>query len=101
MSTTESKPDPTPAFRVDANLHQALKQPATPRELGIHDSEDYVEGGLPEVVFPQHPEVRWETDRAYHNFKAWRLVKSMGTPYFKSRVLANDLRPLIAYLFTE
>jgi MoaA/NifB/PqqE/SkfB family radical SAM enzyme len=101
MSTTESKPESTPAFRVDANLHQALKQPATPRELGIHDSEGFVEGGLPEVVYPQKPEVQWETDRQFHNFKAWRAWKGLGAPYFKSRLMPNELRPLIAYLFTE
>ena len=80
MSTTESKPEATPAFRVDASLHQALKQPATPRELGIHDSDGFVEGGLPEVVYPQKPEVQWETDRAISQFqdhgehgRAWAL----------------------------
>jgi len=44
MSTTEFKPESTPAFRVDPSLHQALKQPATPRELGIQDSDAIVEG---------------------------------------------------------
>jgi len=101
MSTTEIKPESAPAFRVDAGLHQILKQPATPKELGIHDSEGFVEGGLPEPIFPQRPEVMWKTDRAFNNFKAWRTWKGLGAPYFKSRMLPMDLRPLIAYLFTE
>ena len=101
MSTTEVKPESAPAFRVDASLHQILKQPATPKELGIHDSEGFVEGGLPEPVYPQRPEVMWKTDRAFYNYKAWRTWKGLGAPYFKSRMLPMDLRPLIAYLFTE
>src|SRR6185436_14295331 len=100
MSTTESKPEATPAFRVDASLHSALKLPATPRELGIHDSDGFVEGGLPEVKYPQRPEVMWETDRHFHNFKIKRAWKGLGAPYFKSRVMTDSLRPLIAYLFT-
>ncbi len=101
MSTTEIKPESAPAFRVDASLHQFLKQPATPKELDIHDSEGVVEGGLPEPIYPQRPEVMWETDRAFNNYKAWRTWKGLGAPYFKSRMLPMDLRPLIAYLFTE
>src|SRR5262245_22225171 len=95
MSTTES----TPSFRVDVNLHQFLKNSGaqyTPDPEDLH-----VEGGLPEPVYPQRPEVMWETDRKFHNFKAWRTWKGLGAPYFKSRMLPGQLRPLIAYLFSE
>ena len=99
MSTTESKTAPN--FRVDVNLRDVLQHSGPHRGL---DPEDLpVEGGLPEPVYPQRPEVMWETDRAYNNFKAWRTWKGLGAPYFKSRmpVLSNQLRPLISYLFSE
>jgi MoaA/NifB/PqqE/SkfB family radical SAM enzyme len=96
MSTTSK--EPTPSFRVDANLHEVLKSTS---QFSPEEIEPPVTGGLPDPVYPQHPEVMWETDRAFHNFKAWRTWKGLGAPYFKSRLLRGNLRPLIAYLFSE
>ena len=101
MSTTEAPNESTPSFRIDTNLHELLKE-----NHGLKDLDDPVgpvEGGLPEPVFPQHPppEVRWKSERAYHNFKAWRMWKSLGSPYFKSKIMPGELRPLISYLFSE
>src|SRR5262249_41488191 len=73
-----------------------------PTHGGDPEEGDLSEGeGLPEPIYPQHPAVRWQTDRAYHNFKAWRSWKGLGAPYFKSKLLSDDLCPLIAYLFSE
>jgi MoaA/NifB/PqqE/SkfB family radical SAM enzyme len=94
MSTTE-----TPTFRVDVGLRDFLQQSSSQRAPEPDDL--HVEGGLPEPVYPQRPEVMWETDRAFNNFKAWRTWKGLGAPYFKSRLMPGDLRPLIAYLFSE
>src|SRR5688572_4103036 len=101
MSTTEAPKESTPSFRIDTNLHGLLKE-----THGLKDLDDPigpVEGGLPEPVYPQHPppEVRWKSERAYHNFKAWRMWKSLGAPYFKSKIMPGELRPLISYLFSE
>ncbi len=98
MSTTEKK-EATPEFRIDENLRDVLNPVRDLQPLPEPDGP--VEGGLPEPVFPQRPEVMWETERAYNNFKAWRVWKGMGAPYFKSRLKPQQLRPLISYLFTE
>jgi MoaA/NifB/PqqE/SkfB family radical SAM enzyme len=101
MSTTETPKDAVPAFRIDTGLHELLKE-----NHGLKDLDDPagpVEGGLPEPVYPQYPnpETRWKNERARQHYEAWRLWKSMGAPYFKSRMMPGELRPLIAYLFSE
>ena len=96
MSITEA-----PTFRIDVGLHDMLKDNHNHRD--IEDSVGPVEGVLPEPVYPQHPDssVRWPTERAYNGFKRLRTWKGLGAPYFQSRLMPWDLRPLIAYLFTE
>jgi MoaA/NifB/PqqE/SkfB family radical SAM enzyme len=96
--TNEPGKESNPTFRVDEKLREALKN--SPARRGS-TSDAAVADGLPEPIYPQRPEVIWETDRAFHNFKAWRTWKGLGAPYFKSRVLPGELRPLIAYLFSE
>src|SRR5262245_34013691 len=100
MSTTETQHTTSaPAFRVDATLHDLLKNSRVQREEALYESDEIVAGGLPEATYPQRPEVMWPTEREYHNFKAWRTWKGLGAPYFKSRFMPGQLRPLIAYLF--
>jgi MoaA/NifB/PqqE/SkfB family radical SAM enzyme len=96
--TNEPGKESNPTFRVDEKLREALKN--SPARRGS-TSDAAIADGLPEPIYPQRPEVIWETDRAFHNFKAWRTWKGLGAPYFKSRVLPGELRPLIAYLFSE
>ena len=96
MATTEH--GTTASFRVNVKLHDMLKN-----SLANADPLDPigpVEGGLPEPVYPQRPEIMWKTDRAREHFKAWRTWKGLGAPYFKSRLMPGQLRPLIAYLFS-
>src|SRR5579883_2793086 len=90
-----------PAFRVDQALHDLLKASTLRRDQPLYESDDIVEGGLPQPTYPQRPEVMWPTDRQFHNFKAWRTWKGLGAPYFKSRLMPGQLRPLISYLFSE
>jgi MoaA/NifB/PqqE/SkfB family radical SAM enzyme len=101
MSSLESKPESAPAFRVDVGLHDLLKNAAPQRDVALAEPDGTVPGGLPDPVYPQRPEVMWETDRAYNNFKALRIWKGLGQQYFKSRLLPHQFRPLIAYLFSE
>src|SRR4026209_497864 len=101
MSTTETPKEAAPSFRIDAGLHDMLKD-----SHGMKDLDDPigpVEGGLPEPVYPQHPDpsIRWKTKRAYDNFNRLRMWKGRGTPYFKSKMMPWELRPLISYLFSE
>ena len=63
MSTTETPKEAAPSFRIDVGLHEMLKD-----SHGLKDLDDPigpVEGGLPEPVYPQHPEfsIRWKTTR--------------------------------------
>ncbi len=98
MSTTDSAKKTAPSFRLDGNLHEALKNPSRPH-TPVQPGDSVP--GLPEPVYPQRPEAMWETERAYNRFKAWRTWKGLGAPYFKSRLRPGELRPLIAYLFSE
>ena len=97
----ESTSKPVPSFRIDADLHDVLKRPPLRKDEPLYEVDEVVSGGLPEPIYPQRPEVMWATDRQYHNFKAWRTWKGLGAPYFKSRLMPGQLRPLIAYLFSE
>ena len=101
MSTTEAPKEAAPSFRIDVGLHEMLKDSHALKDL--EDPIGPVEGGLPEPVYPQHPDasVRWKTQRSYNNFKRLRTWKGLGSPYFKSRMMPWELRPLIAYLFSE
>jgi MoaA/NifB/PqqE/SkfB family radical SAM enzyme len=101
MSTTETPKEAAPAFRIDVGLHDLLKEGHS--HADIEDSVGYVEGGLPEPSYPQHPdpEIRWKTESQLNNFKRLRVWKALGAPYFKSRMMPWELRPLISYLFTE
>jgi MoaA/NifB/PqqE/SkfB family radical SAM enzyme len=98
---TETESTAAPAFRIDVNLHELLKNSRVQRDQPLHEPDEVVSGGLPDPVYPQRPEVMWPTEREYHNFKAWRTWKGLGAPYFKSRFMPGQLRPLIAYLFSE
>jgi len=103
---------PTQSFRLDVPLHNLLQQPG--QRPSPKSSKEA--GGLPDAVFPQHPELLHELDAAdiaahdhvLHNGKRqWpvsRILKTMRgwmVPYIKSRVLPGDFQPIIAYLFTE
>jgi MoaA/NifB/PqqE/SkfB family radical SAM enzyme len=102
-----------PSFRVDVQVHELLtnskKPPLAPPSPSTQGKT------LPEPVFPQRPELlgaeveipepqpdgspyrrrRWTPPLILHAMRGWLF------PYIKSRLLAGDFHPLIAYLFTE
>jgi MoaA/NifB/PqqE/SkfB family radical SAM enzyme len=90
-------PVSAPAFRIDPKLHQILyKRESRPTLDPVPDGE-----GLPEPVFPQHPNPTPMTKKEYQRYNAIRTWKTWGAPYFKSRWHKGELRPIIPYLFTE
>jgi len=97
--TNEPEKTTAPEYRVDVKLRDVLT--SSHGQRGPLQTALAVEEGLPEPIYPQRPEVMWETDRKFHNFKAWRTWKGLGAPYFKSRILPGELQPLISYLFSE
>src|SRR6478672_5444067 len=69
-----------PAYRIDQKLHQILyKEPERPK-LEMREDEE----GLPEPVYPQHPDPVEMTLKEYQRYNAGRTWKTWGKPYFKS-----------------
>lgn len=85
-----------PRFRIDVGLHDLLmgsrrKQPPTPI-AGLE---------LPEPAYPQLPPELQRTLKEYQHLNAKRTALAWGLPFVKSLWHAGELRPIIAYLFTE
>jgi MoaA/NifB/PqqE/SkfB family radical SAM enzyme len=90
------------AHRIDVKLHDVLMDPNKKRSTLVPDGPALT---LPEPVYPQR-EYSEETDASlteYQRMNAKRTWRTWGRPYFQSRSLKNrkELRPIIAYLFTE
>jgi MoaA/NifB/PqqE/SkfB family radical SAM enzyme len=84
-------------YRIDTKLHQILYTPKSRPQLEPLAEEE----GLPEPVYPQHPDPREMAKGEYQKLNALRTWKTWGAPYFKSRWHSDELRPIIPYLFTE
>jgi MoaA/NifB/PqqE/SkfB family radical SAM enzyme len=86
-------------FRLETKVHEEL--------MGGPGRDPLRPGGevltLPDPVFPQRPEakLRRMTDSEYNKVNGWRAWKAWGVPYFKSRWHSKELRPIVAYLFTD
>ena len=107
--------DAPPTYRLDVQLHELLTKPAAPRPI-LLPMPGTPGKKLPEPVFPQYPELLGEVDEAQYQKwlqqsrtgkRRWsgplvlRAMRGWLFPYFRSRLLAGDFHPLIAYLFTE
>jgi MoaA/NifB/PqqE/SkfB family radical SAM enzyme len=63
--------------------------------------------GLPEPVFPWHPELLTDAElpgdgeRHWPASKIWRAMRGWAVPFVESRLLPGDFHPIVAYLFTE
>ncbi len=99
---TQEKGEQTAApFRIDVKLHDVLMEaPVEERSKLVPDGPALT---LPEPVYPQRT-YEGELDKtAYQHLNARRVWNAWAKPYFASRSLKNrkELRPIIAYLFTE
>ena len=93
-----------PRFRVDVELHDLLVK-THPKNLLPKPERPLT---LPDPVYPQHPQLqsipdpdtfpdkrKWTAPLVYRAMRGWLF------PYIRSRTLAGDFHPIIAYLFTE
>lgn len=86
----------TPAFRIDERLNSILLEPSErPR---LVPGEEPLE--LPDPVYPQRTYTDG-SDFGYNKVNTIRGFKTWAVPYAKSRWYSDELRPIIAYLFTE
>jgi len=101
MSTQELPPvlNTEKTFRLNVEMHDELmggngRQPLQPKGEPLT---------LPEPVYPRRPEakLRLMTESEYRKVNGWRAWKAWGVPYFKSRWYTRQLRPIVAYLFTD
>jgi len=88
------------AFRLEPELHGKLSQPDSLRNPLETKGEPLT---LPEPDFPRRPELleRRMSEAEYQKANRIRAWKAWGIPYFKSRWHSKELRPIVAYLFTE
>ena len=91
--------EPAQAYRIDVPLYTLLQK--TQQRSTLPLSPEPVT--LPEPVFPQ---IKRTTDLkrsgfVYHANNGVRAFRRWLIPYMQSRVLKDDFRPLLSYLFTE
>ncbi len=101
MSTAQHQPTShsEQLFRLETKVHDELmggpgRDPLRPEGEALT---------LPDPVFPQRPESKLHrmSDSEYNKVNGWRAWKAWGVPYFKSRWHSKELRPIVAYLFTD
>ena len=89
--------------RLDVNVHDLLMKPAS-RPLAPPALQAKTElQTLPDPVFPQCPlpEGVDMTEKEWHKLGTKRAFMCWALPFVKSRFKKSELRPIIAYLFTE
>ena len=93
MISNEPEKKPTaPEFRLDVKLRDVLvNSPGRTSTTGLVGEEE----GLPEPIYPQYTYPRWPTVRKQDNYKAWKMWKGLGAPYFKHRLMPKEVEPLI------
>src|SRR5262249_16171115 len=82
--------------RLDVPLHDLLMKSQKPVS-----SPEITGERLPDPVFPQRKPGPDYTNKEYDRLNMVRGLKGWALPYVKSRWHSKDLRPIIAYLFTE
>jgi MoaA/NifB/PqqE/SkfB family radical SAM enzyme len=86
-----------PAFRVDVTVHDLVMRPSERTMLRPSPVPQF----LPDPVFPLQDEDDEPSKLAYHWHNGWRAFRRWLVPYIKSRILSNEFRPILSYLFTD
>jgi len=86
-----------PTFRIDERLNNILLEPEVRPKLPDRGEPQT----LPEPVYPQRPPNDSESDFGYNRINTVRGFRTWAVPFVKSLWYKDDLRPIIAYLFTE
>ena len=111
VQTAEETRSSKIGFRVDVQLHDVLME--TPKRPGLVPIGEPL--ALPEPAFPQYPELAGDVEpnpksvpsngNLYRTrvtpFMIRRAMRGWLVPYIRSRVMAGQFHPIIAYLFTE
>jgi MoaA/NifB/PqqE/SkfB family radical SAM enzyme len=89
----------TPPFRIDVPLHTLLKKSSTRSTLTPLPEFQT----LPEPVFPRQKRTKdlKQSGLFYHANNGVRAFRRWLIPYIQSRILHDQFRPLLSYLFTE
>jgi MoaA/NifB/PqqE/SkfB family radical SAM enzyme len=88
----------TPAFRLDVPIHQLLMSSEQRTRLEPQAKT------LPEPVYPRrhYPDSDQEAVlKKYRYINTTRGLRAWAAPFFKSLWFRDELRPIIAYLFTD
>ena len=98
--SSSSAPQPGEEFRLDQGLHDKLAEAKEGPAPLVPEGEVLT---LPDPLFPQHPERKDApmTEKEYQQIQRRLAAKAWGLPYAKSRWYSKELRPIVAYLFTE
>jgi MoaA/NifB/PqqE/SkfB family radical SAM enzyme len=99
---TQNTATPTPPaqhFRIDVPLYTLLQK--TQERSALQLAADPL--ALPEPVFPQVKRTKdlKQSGLFYHANNGVRAFRRWLAPYIQSRVMADEFRPLLSYLFTE
>jgi len=87
-----------PTFRLDVPVHQLLMRTQERSRLEPQGKT------LREPVYPQreyHDEDEESQKKKFRRLNTTRGFKTWAAPFFKSLWYRDDLRPIIAYLFTD
>ncbi|HKE03489.1 MAG TPA: radical SAM protein, partial [Blastocatellia bacterium] len=96
---TATPPPSAQPFRIDVPLYTLLQKTQERSSLPLA-SEPLA---LPEPVFPQIKRSKdlKQSGLFYHANNGVRAFRRWLMPYIQSRIMADEFRPLLSYLFTE
>jgi len=96
---TATAPAPAQQFRIDVPLYTLLQK--TQERSALPLSAEPV--ALPDPVFPQIKRTKdlKQSGLFYHANNGVRAFRRWLMPYIQSRIMADEFRPLLSYLFTE
>jgi MoaA/NifB/PqqE/SkfB family radical SAM enzyme len=94
-STPLTSPGTAP-FRIDVDVHDLLM-----KKRGLSPLQPEAGLKLPDPVYPKNAAAANGGADQYQKRNVVRAAKAWGLPFFKSLWYRGELRPIIAYLFSE